>query len=130
VIGNFNLASLLHFSEARDMIDFVFLEKELNTFAVAVCNGTAAFHHGGEVWLYILHRNAIVCRMLQVFKHISTFEQGFCGNTSPIQAHTAHPSFLDHTYLHSKLRSAYGGNITTWSAPDDNDIVFRHILGI
>src|SRR5690606_19402303 len=98
--------------------------------AVAVSHCAATLHHRDEICLGSLHIHPVVGCMLYIFKYVSTLQQCLRGYTTPVETHAAQLGLLDHSHFHSKLRSSYGSNITTWSAPDDNDIVFRHMLGI
>jgi hypothetical protein len=53
-------------------------------------------------------------------------EQSFGGNTAPVQTDAADVFSLDDCNFQSQLRSANGGNITTWSAADDNEVIYAH----
>src|SRR5690606_25176897 len=81
-----DLATLFDFGRAHDHIDFVFLHQKLDALAHAVGNTTATFYDGPEIGLATIYLDAIICGMVEVLKYLRTLEQGFGGDTAPIEA--------------------------------------------
>jgi hypothetical protein len=66
--------------------------------------------------------------MLEVFKYLGTFQKGFCGNASPIEANASKALALHNRGFQSKLRCPNGGDIATGATSNYNEIIL-HIGG-
>ena len=88
------------------MVDFIFLEQKLNAFAHAIRPRRGyALPYRAKIGFGIFHFNAVVFCMIDVFKHLRAFKQGFCRNTAPVKAYTAQAFFFHHTHFHAQLRA-------------------------
>ena len=82
--SDFNLLASKQSTVTHDHVDFVLFHQELHAFRHAVGHSAAAIDHPREVCFWSIHLDAIVFSMVDVFKNIGAFEQGFGGNASPV----------------------------------------------
>ncbi len=86
------------------MIDFIFLEQELNAFTHPFSNTAAAFDHCLKVGLDIAaHRNAVIGGMEKVSVNLCALKQGLGRDTSPVQADSAKFSAFNNGNFHTQL---------------------------
>ena len=67
-------------------VHLVLLQQELHAFAHALSYISRPRDHAVKVCFWCAHFDAVVLGVVDVFKHVGAFQQGFGGNTTPIQA--------------------------------------------
>ena len=118
-----------NFSVSCNDFNIVFLKQKLNTLAHIFSYSTTTSHHSGKIRFYFsIYSNAIVCSMLQITENLCRFHQGFCWNTTPIQAYSSQFSTFYNSGFHSQLSGFYGSNITTRTASDYYYIKICHLF--
>ena len=60
--------------------------------------------------------------MLEVFKHLGAFEQGFGGDTAPVEADAAEAFALDDGGVEAELGGADGSYIAAGAAADNDEV--------
>ncbi len=135
VLGRQNLGSFFrlhldffageHLTVAHDHVNFILFHEELNALAHAVGHIAAALDHFAKVVLGFLHRNTVVFRVLDVFKHLRALDQGLGGDTAPIQTDTAQIFFFDNRCFQTELTCANRSHISTGARAHYNHIVFH-----
>jgi hypothetical protein len=67
--------------------------------------------------------------MLDIFENLGTFEQGFGGNTAPVEAYSTQRFALNHGRFEAQLRGADGSDIPAGSTAKNNNIVIHEMKG-
>ena len=103
-VGHFHLFVGGQLAIAGDDIHIVLLEQVLHTLAHGVGHAAAAgndrFHVGFH---FAFHLDAVVLGMINIGVDLCALQQGFGGDTAPVEADASHFGLLDHSGLLSKL---------------------------
>ena len=110
---------------AHDDVNLVLFHQELNAFRHAFSHTSAALNHAAEIGLRSCYRDAVVFRVLDVFKNVCALQQSFGGDASPIQANAAQGFSFHYSCFQSQLACANGRDVSAGAASKYNDVVFH-----
>ena len=99
--GNTLLAAVPSYNEeleAHYNIDLVFTHQELNALAHFVGNPATPFDHSLEINRTRCVQSKVFC-MLYVLVYLGSFQQGLCGNATPVKANAPKAFFFNDSCL-------------------------------
>ena len=113
-----------HARRGEKHVDLVLFHQEFHPPAHLGGDLAAALHDGRQVGRRDRHlRKGIVGRVVQVGVDFRAFQQGFGGDTSPVEADPAQIFPLYDSGAKPQLGSAYGGAVPARAGADHDQVV-------
>ncbi len=122
-----NFASANEFGGTFDDFDLVLLHQETDALCQTRADLAAAFVGGGVIQFEIIKTKAVFfCAGTQGVSDLGVMKQGLGGDAAHVQTNTAQPLFFNDRGFQTQLGRANGGDITTRTSSNDNNIKFFH----